>query len=144
MDGARRPVTTVVDAPAVPFVPVADVDTTDLAIPPIDLLPAEQAFWRLYATAAVEQRTLVPSTVIGFRELCEQFALKQALAMRINKYALGAGSKSAEGPLRAYVKLAQRIDATLARFKLTAFGKPADVGAAKTPAANPWALVAAK
>lgn len=137
IDGTRRTDTRPASVPA----PPAD-DVPALADPPADLLPDQQAFWRLYAPSAIEQRTLVPATVIGFRELCEQFALKQAIAARINTYKLGAGSKSADAALRSYVKLAQRIDATLARFKLTAFGKPADVGAAKQPVANPWAQVA--
>ena len=55
---------------------------------------------------------------------------------------VGPTTKRAEGYLRTYVKLAQRLDNTLARFKLTSFGKPADGAGVRKPVANPWAAVA--
>lgn len=61
------------------------------------------------------------------------------LAAKINH--LGADTKEAAPYLLSYLKLAQRVDASLARFKLTAFGKPA-VSDKPQPAANPWAQVA--
>jgi hypothetical protein len=146
LDGARRPD----PGPAPPPIAVNDaapaaVDAIhDMATPPADLPVAQQDFWRIYAPAAIEQRTLITATVGGFRELCEQFALKQAIATRIGKLKLGAASKSAEGPLRHYVKLSQRVDASMARFKLTAMGKPAEVGVVKPATANPWAAVAGR
>lgn len=118
-------------------------DSLNLALPPADLPPAQRAIWEQWAPAAIEQRTLVATTVVGFRELCEQAALKQAIHRRLQK--LGPASSEAEGQMRTYVKLAQRLDATIARFKLTAFGKPADGGGArKSAATNPWAQVAGK
>lgn len=140
-DGARRS-----DPPAVPAAAAPSVDQfQDLATPPGDLPADQQAFWRLYAPYALEQRTLIPATVIGFRELCELFAIKHTIAAQIQGYKLGAASKSAAAPLRTYMKLAQRLDALLARFKLTSFGKAADTGGPAKPAvANPWAQVAGK
>lgn len=140
MDGTRRP------EPAVDellWPPAPEAAVVDLAIPPEDLPEAQQAFWRRYAPAALEQQTLVCSTLLGFRELCEQFALKQTLAARITSYKLGAASKSADRLLRQYVKLAQRIDASLGRFKLTAFGKPVLPMTTRRPVvSNPWTEVA--
>jgi hypothetical protein len=128
-------------SPGSPWVaPVVGDDP--LLAPPADLPPAQQDFWRIYAPYAIEQRTLVAATVAGFRELCEQFALKQTIARGIQR--LGAGSSKAEGRMRNYVKLAQRLDATLARFKLTGFGKPVDAGGARKAGTSPWAQVASK
>jgi phage terminase small subunit len=136
MDGARRED---VGPPGIALASAAD--EPELLTPPTDLTPAQQDFWRRWAPCAMEQRTLVPATIAGFRELCEQFDLKQKVARRIQ--ALGAGSPKAAGHLGAYVKLAQRVDSTLARFKLTGMGKPADnAGRARQTAANPWAQVA--
>ncbi len=119
MDGARRedlgPPGPLGAAPA----PAEDLE---LLTPPPDLTPAQQDYWRRWAPLAVEQRTLVPATRPGFRELCEQADLKAKLARRI--HALGAGSEKAGSRLSAYVKLAQRLDSSLARFKLTGMGKP--------------------
>jgi hypothetical protein len=117
----------------------------DLVAAPADLTERQQAFWRLYAGYAIEQGTLVPATVAGFRELCEQFALKQAIVEQIEK--VKPHTKRAEVHLRTYVKLAQRLDATLARFKLTSFGKPAEGATGGIPKAtpvNPWAQVAGR
>jgi hypothetical protein len=141
MDGARR-ASPVEAPPAAPAAPPADVAA--LLTPPSDLPADQQACWALYAKSAVEQRTLVPATVAGFRELCEQFAFKAAISARIQK--AKAGSKKSDGLLRHYVKLAQRLDSTLARFKLTSFGKPADGqgGARKTSAPSPWAAIGGK
>lgn len=133
MDGARR------DVLFTPPPPTAE--EAGLAEPPPDLTPAQQDFWRRWAPLAIEQRTLIPATVPGFRELCEQFTLKEALARRIQR--LGPGSERAAARVSLYVKLAQRLDSTLARFKLTGLGKPADTAArARASAANPWAQVA--
>lgn len=138
MDGVRRD-----NEPGLAVEPRDTPQEAGLIDPPADLSPAQQEFWRRWAPFAIEQRTLIPATVAGFRELCEQFALKQVLARRI--HALGAGSEKAASRLRAYVQLAQRLDSTLARFKLTSFGKPADnAGRARQTAANPWAQVVTK
>ena len=120
----------------------APVDGAELLeVPPSDLPAPQRAFWRLWAPHAIAQQTLVPSTVAGFRELCEQHAMKTSLAKKINR--LGTCSADAERLLKHYEKLAQRLDATLARFKLTAFGKPeAGAGARRvSSAAGQWAEV---
>jgi len=144
MNGVRRE-----DSPPVGVQPQSPVPSSatsvldDLTTPPHDLTEAQQAFWRTYAGHAIDLGTLVPATVAGFRELCEQFALKQAIAQRIEK--LKATSKRAETHLRTYVRLSQRVDSTLARFKLTSFGKPADGaigGLIKQAPVNPFAAVA--
>jgi hypothetical protein len=54
---------------------------------------------------------------------------------------LGAGTREADGYLKQYGRLAQRLDASLARFKLTADGKPATPAPAAATV-NPWARVA--
>jgi hypothetical protein len=46
--------------------------------------------------------------------------------------------------MRTYLKLAQLVDARLARFKLTAFGKPADGVTGRQTHKNPWHEVAGK
>jgi len=136
LDGSRLVVPTVASPASEPEPAVAA-----LVEPPGDLPVDQQAVWRRFAAHAVAQGTLVPATVPGFRELCEQMTFKDAIAAKIAKAPAGRRS---DGPLRHYVKLAQRVDATLARYKLTAFGKPAerDKGG-KTGKANPFAAVAA-
>ena len=141
MDGQRRkehPGPTA-GSPSIAGAPTDDPDS--LAEPPADLSPGQREVWRTFAPHALAQRTLVPAAVPGFRELCEQFVVKQAIFRRMEK--LGLASARAEGMRKRYEKMAQRVDATLARFKLTAFGKPADAtSSARKPAANPWARVA--
>jgi phage terminase small subunit len=139
MDGVRRDLESIPLGPA----PPTSAEDASLLEPPADLIPAQQEFWRRWAPFAIEQRTLVPATVAGFRELCEQFVLKAAIARRLQR--LGPGSEKALSTMRSYVQLAQRLDSTLARFKLTGFGKPADSGGrARQAATNPWAQVAGK
>ena len=135
LDGVRQPAGAA----------LASIDdaTQRLAIPPKDLTKGQRRFWETYAPRAIEQRTLIDATVAGFRELCEQWALKDAIADDI--HTKGPTTRDAEAQLRTYVKLAQRVDSSLARFKLTGFGKPAETGSGRqAPAANPWAQVAAK
>lgn len=109
--------------------------------PPAELVGAGAEFWRLWAGHAITERTLSPATAAGFRELCEQAALTAAIHAKIQK--LKPDNKKADPYLKTYIKLSQRLDASLARFKLTAFGKPA-VSDKPKPAANPWAQVAGK
>lgn len=119
-----------------------------LAEPPADLSDVPPAgelttvtaksVWRLFAPLAIELGTLTPHTVPGFRELAQQYVMKEDAAARLMKY--GMGDKSGRERARSFAQLAQRLDASLARFKLTAFGKPAEGAGAKKPsAANPWA-----
>jgi hypothetical protein len=137
MDGRRQDLEPLMGREAPP---AENVDL--LEVPPSGLTAGQRTCWRLWAPQAIAQQTLVPSTALGFRELCEQYVMKDSLAKRITR--LGPCSSDAERLLKSYVKLAQRLDATLARFKLTAMGKPADraAGARATAAASPWAEVA--
>jgi hypothetical protein len=122
-----------------PEPPVVDVAPAGLAIPPADLPVAEQAFWARYAPIAIEQRTLVEATVAGFRELSEQFVIKDEMIKHI--HVLGATSAEADRLVKRYEKLAQRVDASLKAFKLTAFGKPVEGAKPRQAAVNPWAAL---
>lgn len=127
--------------PAAPPVEISDGERAALCKPPKGLSGAEHAAWTRFAEQALAERTLTPTTVPGFVELCRQSAYVSEIDATIQR--LGIGTKEAEPYLKQYVRLAQRYDASLARFKLTAFGKPV---AAEKPkqAANPWAQVARK
>lgn len=104
-------------------------------------LQKQATLWRQFAPLAIDQGTLTPLTVPGFRELCEQLVLKEELAAKLARF--GMDGENGRARLKDYTRFAQRVDASLARFKLTAFGKPDDVGggaaAAKKTAVNPWA-----
>lgn len=134
MDGIRRGDGAVSPAPFLP------VDENALVTPPKDLPRDQRKYWTRYAPLAIAQQTLIPAHVPGFRELCEQAAFKDALAKEIRK--LKPESPNASDVLRHYEKLVQRLDATLARFRLTSFGKPASAAsAARKTAASPWAAL---
>ena len=147
MDGTRR---TDVLPPALQPAPSSSTRAPrSLAKPPADLSAPRKAFWRTYAPHAIAEGTLTAATVVGFRELSEQWVLKEDLARVIEAAAAEpvagddlalviARKRDAADALKAYVKLAQRLDATLARFKLTASGKAAPAEKPKA-AANPWA-----
>jgi hypothetical protein len=124
-----------------PVVQAAKVETGPLLDPPGDLEASAQGVWRTYAGYAVGERTLTEATAAGFREFCQQWVYLHELDKTIQR--LGAGTKEAEPYFRTYLKLAQRLDSSLARFKLTAFGKPA-VSENPKQAVNPWAQVAGK
>jgi hypothetical protein len=117
---------------AAPPAPPSD-ETRALVDPPGDLPDPQQLHWRALAPLAIEQRTLVPATAPGFRELCQLLAFKEELARDMAKFGTG-GTR-----LKEYTKLSPRVDAALARFKLTAFGKPADGAKHGKPAMNPFA-----
>lgn len=120
-----------------PPVDYSDGGRAELVEPPADLTPAPaQAYWRTWAPHACDERTLTPSTAAGFRELCQQAAYLQMLAKRIEH--LGPDTKEAAAYWKPYTSLAQRVDSSLARFKLTAFGKPA-AAEQKKAAVNPFA-----
>lgn len=121
--------------------PAAPVESGPLLEPPDELESAAQDVWRKYAGYALGERTLTEATATGFREFCQQWVYVRELDKTIQR--LGAGTKEAEPYFRTYLKLVQRLDSSLARFKLTAFGKPAAPEKPKA-AANPWAQVAAK
>jgi hypothetical protein len=119
------------------------VDTTDTAhpllTPPTELPEVVKGVWQVYAPLALGECTLTEATAAGFREFCQQWVYLRELDVTLQR--LGPGTKEAEPYFRTYLKLAQRLDSSLARFKLTAFGKPA-VSEKPKPAANPWAQVA--
>jgi len=109
--------------------------------PPEGLSVEAQPIWRRLAGHAITERTLTPSTAAGFGQLCQQWVYLVAMDKKIRH--LGPDTKEASPYFLNYLKLAQRLDASLARFKLTAFGKPAVLEKPKA-AANPWAQVGAK
>ena len=106
---------------------------------PAELPAAVRVVWARLAPLALLERTLAPATAAGFGQLCQQWVYVAELAATIER--LGAGTREAEGYLKQYGRLAGRLDSSLARFNLTANGKPA-VAAAPAAVANPWALVA--
>jgi hypothetical protein len=121
----------------------AGVSGSPLKEPPAGFAEPGASFWRIWAPWAIEQGTLIDATVAGFSELCEQFVVKQALWAQLDK----VGIASAEGDriLKRYEKIVQRVDASLARFRLTSFGKAIDqTGKKKAEAPNPWAGLARK
>lgn len=125
-----------------PSIPAPKVESgSPLLEPPDDIETAAQEVWRKYAGHALGERTLTDATATGFREFCQQWVYVRELDKTIQR--LGAGTKEAEPYFRTYLKLSQRLDSSLARFKLTAFGKPAAPEKPKA-AVNPWAQVAAK
>jgi hypothetical protein len=116
----------------------AEVDSaaSSLAEPPADLSDSRKAFWREWAPLAIAEGTLTDATVLGFRELSEQFVIKETLGKQCEAKEPGWGEA-----FKLWVKATQRVDSSMARFKLTALGKSA---APKPKAANtnPWAAVA--
>ena len=127
--GGRKP-----DDVVLPFRPKPDV--AQLKDPPEGLTDAQQLHWRRLAPLALEQGTLVEATGPGFRELCELLALKDELWAKLARF--GSESKSGLERMRSYTRLSARVDSALARFKLTAFGKPA-ARQAESKKANPFA-----
>ncbi|OFW37638.1 MAG: hypothetical protein A3J29_06080 [Acidobacteria bacterium RIFCSPLOWO2_12_FULL_67_14b] len=123
--------------------PPADLpDVSSSPALPGVVLTSQQVYWRRWAPHAIEQRTLTPATAAGFRELCEVAAFKDELAARLQRF--GIDGKAGAERMRTYTRLSQRLDAALGRFKLTAFGKPADGGGGRRQepgAVNPFAQV---
>lgn len=117
---------------------VKEPDVEALLIAPDGLPPDVQAIWQIWAPAAIAERTLCTSTAAGFEHLCQQWVYVAAIVARINH--LGAGTQEAGPYLLTYLKSVQRLDASLARFKLTAFGKPA-IAEKPKQAVNRWAML---
>lgn len=137
MDGARRPEVSADDQ-----LDVADVSIVGgLAEPPVDLSLKRQEYWRLWAPRAIQEGTLLASRVLGFRQLVAQLEMVEDLDKKITE--LGTATRDAAEAMKSYVKLAQRLDSTLARFKLTSNGK-SEVPAKKGTSVNAWAAVAKK
>lgn len=135
--GGRKPD----DGNVVRFPAVQGVEADALKVPPPDLPEGQQPYWRRLAPIAIAQGTLVDSTTPGFRELCELLLFKDEVSLRLQRF--GSDGKSGAERLRNYGRLARQADATLARFKLTAFGKPA-VSTNKPAAGNPFAALFTK
>lgn len=128
---------------AAPLGPSLEVAAASpLADPPAGMREAEALVWKALAPLAIAQQTLVVATARGFRELCEQAVMKQQIADAIA--GVGAATSGMDALLRHYAKLAQRLDQSLARFRLTASGKPEPGALAKPKAATPWAAVGRK
>ena len=108
---------------------------------PDGLPPGARACWEAWAASAIAERTLTPSTAVGFAEACRRGAYVADLAAKIDR--LGAETQEALPTLVLYDRLAQKLEGSLARFKLTAFGKPATSDQPQ-PKANPWEQLAAK
>jgi hypothetical protein len=134
MAGARVSATAPMLGPA----PAVPTESAALLDPPAGLTQVQQDRWRQLAPYAIAQLTLVEATRPGFAELCEQLVMKEQIAAAIN--AAGAAHEGMDRLLRQYVKLTQRLDASLARFRLTGSGK-AEAAAQRKPAANPWTAV---
>jgi hypothetical protein len=133
LTGRREPPAAL--APATPITPITRITPIK---PPPGMPAAARGPWRRLAPLAIAERTLTPATAAGFAQLCCQWAYLVELQTTIAR--LGAGTREADGYLKQYGRLAQRLDASLARFKLTADGKPA--APAPVATVNPWARVA--
>lgn len=138
MDGGRRNVEATAGSLVVPDGPPLEIE------PPEGLTDAQVAYWRKHAPRAIRQRTLTDAEVPGFVELCELAAMKNQIARAIEAAKAGAATgEEVDKLLGHFIKFSARVDAALARFKLTAFGKPAMAEKPKVQA-NPWAKVAAQ
>ena len=135
MVGARA----TVPPSAPPDTPIADPD--DLLLPPSDLPAAEKDVWRTLAPHAIRERTLVPSRVPGFVQLCRQWVYCHELDERIR--VLGITSSEADRLLRHFDKWEKALSASMGNFSIRSFGKPA---AAEKPkaSANPWGAFGAR
>lgn len=106
-----------------------------LRVPPADLPKPQREFWTAWAPWAIERRTLVPSHVPGFRQLCRLAWVASMMERRLAK--LGPATDAAESLMNRYVKIEQRLESALQRFDLTGMGKPAADGARGRRTATP-------
>ena len=126
-DRGTRPSTDVLAA-AVADLPVVDA--------PADLTEAQAAVWAELAPHALRLLTLTPETAMAFRDLCEAVVERRGMAATIaadgrtyQKTTVdGAGQEHTElkaHPLITHERgMRQRVEAGMARFRLTADGKP--------------------
>ncbi len=122
--------------------PAVDGETKEaLLVAPYWLTEAARGYWERWAVQALAERTLTPSTAAGFVELCQRADYVGKLAFKIAS--LGADTQDALPYLNLYDRMSRSLETSLARFKLTAFGKPATSDKPKA-AENPWAQVVAK
>ncbi|HEX8030292.1 MAG TPA: hypothetical protein VF491_17580 [Vicinamibacterales bacterium] len=117
MGGLRAPIA----LPAVSDVPLSDSD--GLLDAPVHLPDAERAAWVALAPHAIRERTLIPSRVPGFTQLCRQWVYCQELDARIRH--LGITSAEADRLLRHFDKWEKALSASLGNFSIRSFGKPA-------------------
>lgn len=94
--------------------------------------------WRDLAPHAVRERTLVPSRVPGFRQLCRQWVYAATLDARIRH--LGITSSEADRLMRHFDKWEKALSASMGNFSIRSFGKPAPVEKPKT-SSNPWGAI---
>ncbi len=135
MGGARAPIV----PPPAPEGPVADPD--NLLLPPSDLPAAEKDIWLALAPHGLRERTLVPSRVPGFRQLCRQWVYCQELDERIR--VLGITSSDSDRLLRHLDKWEKALSASMGNFSIRSFGKPAAPEKPKANA-NPWGAFGAR
>ena len=109
-------------------------------------MPREQrAVWNRLAPFAIAAKTLTPSTVAAFRDLCEAVVVKAKMLAQIEKDGWtfmtihGAKAHPLVTPHRGMM---QRVEAGYARFKLAPIGKEMD-DAWKAKAAKPTSRLVA-
>lgn len=132
IDGHPRPVTK-------PSVPVVEVEGHPLLIPPEDLTERRQRLWTAWAPLAIREATLIPSRVLGFRQLVTQLDFLEQLDKQVE--VLGLGTSDGRQALANYIKLAQRVDSTMARYRLTSSGK-SEAPPKPKASSNPWGAIA--
>ena len=103
--------------------------------PPGDLTLVELAVWNELAPLAEKEGTLVDSTRMALRDLCEAIVLKRKLLRTIDDDGLVSftleGGRSAHPLLPQFRGLMQRVEAGMLRFKLMPFGK--EIGKVEKP-----------
>lgn len=140
--------------PEKPRFVTVDGGLSPLAVAPDELREEFRPFWNSWAKVAIERETLNEATACGFMELCELHHEKGQIKATLDEQGRtyvkpipdpdgGMSHELKAHPLMSkYLQLAKQVDSMMARFKLTAFGKP-EVGGKKRPAAtNAWANVA--
>ena len=140
--------------PEKPRFTTIDGGQSPLAVAPDHLPEDQKPFWNRWAKFAIEAETLNERTACGFEELCGLEAEKRAMRETIDRdgrtyiKAIPDPDGVVTHELKAHplvakhLALAKQVDSMMARFKLTAFGKP-EVGGKKRPqATNAWANVA--
>lgn len=106
------------DVPLPPIVPVSR---------PVDLTTAAQTVWDALYPLALAERTLTEATQTAFRHLCEDIALRRAMAAEIAETGLTidtAFGLKAHPLLTQYRGVTQRVEGGLLRFRLSPIGKP--------------------
>jgi hypothetical protein len=139
----QMPYTVLPPAWAPPPMDQAPETDSPLVAPRFDCYADEQSVWMALAPWAIAQGTLDEARIPGFRKLCHELFLAQTLKAELDRL----GPSSAEGVriLKPYLDVSKALDASLMKFRLTAFGKAMDPGKSKPVApANPWASMARK